>query len=240
MYKQKKVRENEDTNAYWRLKMVKVYIEWTYKTKKNDEVILTSDITTAKQALKIANDFMNTGRTKELFFYDEEDTKWSKKELEKLLQEVVEEPHDIEVYFDGGYEKESQNAGVGAVIYYSQNNKNFRIRSNNVLDQLESNNEAEYAAFWQALLQLEELGVQNIAVHFKGDSQVVLNQLSGEWPCFEDEFTKWLDRIEDKIKKLGIKPKYTFISRKENREADQLASQALQGISVSSHLNLSE
>ncbi|MFD1738444.1 ribonuclease H family protein [Bacillus salitolerans] len=217
-----------------------VYMEWTYKTTKNVEIVLTSDLVPAKQALIIANDFMKTGRTKELYFYDENDTKWSKKEFEKLLEEIVEEPHDIEVYFDGGYDVDSQKAGVGIVIYYSRNNQDFRIRSNNVLDQLDSNNEAEYAAFWEAVLQLEELGVQNISVHFKGDSQVVLNQLSGEWPCFEDEFTKWLDRIEEKIKNLGIKPKYSAISRKENKEADQLASQALQGIEVTSHLNLSE
>ena len=39
----------------------------------------------------------------------------------------------------------------------------------------------------------------------------------------------WLDRIEEKIKSLGIVPKYTAISRNDNKEADKLASQALEG-----------
>jgi ribonuclease HI len=218
---------------------VKVWIEWTYKTTKNITITLTSEIMPAKQALMVANDFLKTGRTKDLVFYDEQHTKWTKKEFEKLLEEIVEEPHDIEVFFDGGFDLDTKKAGAGVVIYYTRNNQNFRIRENTVLQELDSNNEAEYAAFWQAVLRLEELGVQNIGVQFKGDSQVVLNQLSGEWPCFEDEFNKWLDRIEEKVKQLGIHPKYTPISRKENKEADQLASQALQGTMVSSHLNLS-
>ncbi len=217
-----------------------VWIEWKYKTAKNIEVTLTTETMPAKKALLVSNDFLKTGRTKDIVFYDEQHTKWTKKEFEKLLSEVVEEPHNINVFFDGGYDVDAKKAGTGVVIYYSRNNQNFRIRENIMLQELESNNEAEYAAFWQAVLQLEELGVRNSTVQFKGDSQVVLNQLSGEWPCFEDEFTRWLDRIEEKLKQLGIRPKYSAISRKENKEADQLASQALQGIMVSSHLNLTE
>ncbi|MFZ3590914.1 ribonuclease H family protein [Bacillus sp. DJP31] len=217
-----------------------VWIEWTYKTTKNLEVTLTTETIPAIKALLISNDFLKTGRTKDLVFYDEQHIMWTKKEFEKLLAEVEEEPHNILVFFDGGYDIDSKKAGAGVVIYYSRNNKDFRIRENKVLQQLDSNNEAEYAAFWQAVLRLEELGVQNMSVQFKGDSQVVLNQLSGDWPCFEDEFTKWLDRIEDKIKHLGIRPKFTPISRKENKEADQLASQALEGTMVTSHLNLTE
>ncbi|MBM7663253.1 ribonuclease HI [Bacillus mesophilus] len=217
-----------------------VWIEWKYKTAKNLELTLTTEVMQAKKALLIAEDFMKTGRTKDLVFYDEQHTMWTKKEFEKLLKEVEEEPHHIEVFFDGGFDVQTKKAGAGVAIYYSRKNKDFRIRENSVLEELDNNNEAEYAAFWAGVLQLEALGVRNTSVHFKGDSQVVLNQLSGEWPCFEDEFNRWLDRIEEKLKELKIKPTYTAISRKENREADQLASQALQGVMVSSHLNRSE
>ncbi|WP_246941935.1 ribonuclease H family protein [Bacillus pinisoli] len=217
-----------------------VWIEWKYKTAKNIEITLTTETIPAKKALLIAEDFLKTGRTKDIVFYDEQHTMWTKKEFEKLLKEVEQEPHHIEVFFDGGFDVQLKKAGAGLAIYYTKNNQDYRIRENSVLDGLDNNNEAEYAALWQAVLRLEELGVRNIGVHFKGDSQVVLNQLSGEWPCFEDEFNRWLDRIEDKLKELGIKPTYTAISRKENREADQLATQALQGVMVSSHLNRSE
>ena len=103
---------------------------------------------------------------------------------------------------------------------------------------MESNNEAEYAAFWLLLQELEALGVHHIEVTFKGDSQVVLNQLSGDWPVYEDEFIRWIDRIEDKMKKLGIKPIYEPISRKLNKECDQLALQALNGVDIDSRLEM--
>lgn len=149
--------------------------------------------------------------------------------MKKLLTEIEEEPHDILVYFDGGYLKESNQAGLGAVIFFKQGKKKYRIRANERIDQMDSNNEAEYAAFYFALNILEDLGVHHLSCEFKGDSQVVLKQLEGEWPCYEQELNRWLDRIEEKIETLGIKPTYTVISRNENKDADKLATQALNG-----------
>jgi len=57
---------------------------------------------------------------------------------------------------------------------------------------------------------------------------VVLNQLSGEWPCYEESLNKWLDRIEQKLTEMKINAKYTPIGRNENKEADKLATQALE------------
>ena len=129
-------------------------------------------------------------------------------------------------------------SGLGVAIYYEQNQTYWRIRKNAVLQQLESNNEAEYAAFYEALMELENLGVHHQSCVFKGDSLVVLNQLSGEWPCYEEPLNRWIDRIEDKLKKLHLRPVYEPISRKDNQEADRLASQALNGEEISSKLQL--
>ena len=85
-------------------------------------------------------------------------------------------------YFDGGYEHDTLLAGLGAVIYFKQNNQSYRIRRNSRLQEIESNNEAEYAAFYYLIQELEELGVHHIPVTFRGDSQVVLNQLAGSGP----------------------------------------------------------
>ncbi|WP_102346494.1 ribonuclease H family protein [Bacillus sp. Marseille-P3661] len=219
---------------------MKVSIVWTYKTPKGLEVELGSDIMPAKQAILLAEDFERTGRAKEILFYDTSDQKWTKKELQKFLVGIETEPHDIVAYFDGGYDIETRMSGLGAAIYFTQNNKRYRIRKNEQIEQLESNNEAEYAAFWLVLQELENLGVHHIEVTFKGDSQVVLNQLSGEWPVYEQEFTRWIDRIEEKLKRLGIKPVFEPIPRKENRETDQLALQALNGVEISSRLELDE
>lgn len=209
-------------------------IEWHYKSSKYKQLIFTSDFTDANEALMIVGDLEKTGRTKEIFLLDEQQQKWTVKEAKKLLQEVQTEPHDIVAYFDGGYEHDTLLAGLGVVIYFKQNNNSYRIRRNSRLQEIESNNEAEYAAFYYLIQELEELGVHHIPVTFRGDSQVVLNQLAGEWPCFEEEFNRYLDRIEDKMQELGIRPVYEPISRKENEEADQLATQALQGIPIAS------
>ena len=93
-------------------------------------------------------------------------------------------------------------SGLGIAIYFEQNKKKWRIRKNTLLEQLDSNNEAEYAAFYEALKQLEELGVHHQSCVFKGDSLVVLNQLSGEWPCYEQQLNQWIDRIEAKLEKI--------------------------------------
>ncbi|TCL48081.1 ribonuclease HI [Thermolongibacillus altinsuensis] len=216
---------------------MKFMIEWTYVTPKKKEMVLTSDFVSAEEALILAEDFEKTGRVKEIIFYDERRIAWTKKELIKLLKELETEPHDIIAYFDGGFDRQTKKAGVGAVVYYKQNRQPFRLRANAQLQELQSNNEAEYAAFWFLVQQLEQLGVHHLPVTFRGDSHVVLNQLAGEWPAFADE-GGWLDRIEKKLKKLGIIPTYEPISRKENSEAHHLATQALNDIIIASTIQL--
>ncbi|MGM9927854.1 MAG: reverse transcriptase-like protein [Bacillus sp. (in: firmicutes)] len=217
---------------------MKVYISWKYKHPKKLSCPFHSDFLDAKEALMIAEDLERTGRVSSIEFYDEQDVVWQKKELTKLLTEIKEEPQDVTVYFDGGFLKEEGVSGLGIVIYYTQNNKHYRRRINKCLHELESSNESEYAAFYEALINLENMGVHHQTCEFKGDSQVVLNQLSGEWACFDDTLNKWCDRIEEKMKASNIHPKYTLIGRKENREADMLASQAIAGTEIDSELNV--
>jgi ribonuclease HI len=211
---------------------MKYSLEWNYKLKGNENVQCSSEWVTGEIALQIGEELEKSGKIKDLFFYDEMGTSWILKEMKKLLIEIEEDPHDIIVYFDGGFQKETNQAGLGAVIFFKQGKKKYRIRANERFDEMETNNEAEYAAFYYALTILEDLGVQQFSCEFKGDSQVVLKQLEGEWPCYEATLNLWIDRIEEKLKSLRIKPKYTAISRNENKEADKLATQALEGKAI--------
>lgn len=97
-----------------------------------------------------------------------------------------------------------------------------------------SNNEAEYAALHLGLKELELLGVHHMKVTILGDSLVVMKQLTDEWPVYDKQLERWLDRIEETIEALGLIPDYQPISRQQNKEADQLATQALQGIDIMS------
>lgn len=213
---------------------MKVKIELTYKTPKGTTARFVSDEMQAEAAILIAEDLERTKRAKELLFLDRHDSSWTIKEIKKYMEGIQTEPHNITVYFDGGFDLDTKKSGLGCVIYYEQNKKYYRMRKNALVDGLVTNNEAEYAAFHFCLQELELLDVHHLPVVFIGDSQVVLNQLSRDWPIYEEELNKWADRIETKMQQLGIEPEYELVSRKKNREADQLASQALKEIEITS------
>lgn len=209
-----------------------VVIEWTYKTPKGAGTILRSEEMPAAQALMLAEDMERTGRVKSLQFIDRQDTNWSIKELKAYLKEVDTEPHNITVYFDGGFDRATTQSGLGCAIYYEQNGKPYRLRKNAFSAELKSNNEAEYAALYLGLVELELLNAHHLPISIIGDSQVVINQLNGEWPALEKDLAGWADKIDAKLNELNLRPDYKFISRKENAEADRLATQALNGIDI--------
>lgn len=217
---------------------MKFQLEWKYKLKSKEMILFISDLLDGDLAIKAGEEIEKSGKAAELVFYDELGSSWTMKEMKKLTAQIEEEPHDVVVYFDGGFHKELNQAGLGAVIYYKQGKKKYRIRANQLFDEMETNNEAEYAALYFTLTILEELGVHHLPCQFIGDSQGVLKQLEGEWPCYEDVLNKWLDRIENKLKELGLEPRYTVVSRKENKEADKLASQALEGKMINSKMQI--
>lgn len=206
----------------------------TYQTPKGTEATFHSDEMSASKAILIAEDLERTGRIKHLTFIDNLENIWSLKEVKKYMEEIQTEAHHITVYFDGGFDLKTKKSGIGCAIYYEQNSKTFRLRKNALIKELATNNEAEYAALHLGIQELERLEVHHLPVRFVGDSKVVINQLNDEWPCYEAELSRWMDRIELHLKKLGIVPEYKMVSRKENREADHLASQALKEIDIRS------
>jgi ribonuclease HI len=219
-------------------KKMKYKLEWKYKLKGGEKIQFTSDFISGELAIQTGEELDKLGNTIDLILYDELGTSWTLKELKKLKTEIEEDPNEITVYFDGGFQKGTNQAGLGAVIFYKQGKKKYRIRANERIDEMETNNEAEYAALYYALNILEEMGVHHLPCEIRGDSQVVLKQLEGDWPCYEEVLNKWLDRIEEKIKSLGIVPRFTSIPRNDNKEADKLASQALEGKEIFSKTQL--
>ncbi|MFG6117137.1 ribonuclease H family protein [Halobacillus sp. MO56] len=217
---------------------MKVRIELTYQTPKGTKSEFSSEEMQAAQAILIAEDLERTGRVKEFTFIDSQDHTWSLKELKEYMKGIETEPHNITVYFDGGFDLQTKKSGLGCAIYYEQNGKSYRHRKNALVDELNTNNEAEYAALHLALQEMEFMGVHHMPVSIVGDSQVVINQLNGEWPCLEDELSKWADRVEVKMEQMGIQPEYKAVSRKRNREADRLATQALEDTEITSTMEL--
>ncbi|MEG0384958.1 MAG: reverse transcriptase-like protein [Solibacillus sp.] len=212
--------------------ILKLSIEWHYVSAKKQQTIFNSEPLPAAHVYTLVEDMQKTGRVKQVILTDAQDSTWTMKELKKYLTEMETEPQDVSVYFDGGFHREEQRAGLGAVIYFQQNAKSYRLRVNQQADYLVSNNEAEYAALYFALELFDELGVHHQEVAIFGDSQVVIKELNGEWAVTDNVLSKWADRIEHKLGQLGITPTYTHIDRAKNDEADQLANQALAGTAI--------
>jgi ribonuclease HI len=158
--------------------------------------------------------------------------------MKGYLKGIETEPHNITVYFDGGYSPATSSSGLGCVIYYEQSGKSYRLRRNAPAAELKSNNEAEYAALFLSLQELELLGVHHLPIRFIGDSKVVINQMGGDWPAMEADLARWADRIDKKMEKLGLQPEYELVPRRQNAEADQLATQALNGIDIAGVIEL--
>ncbi len=215
-----------------------ILIEWIYRTPKGAETVFRSEEMPAAQALLFAEDMERTGRAKNVAFIDRFDSMWTVKEMKGYLKGIETEPHNITVYFDGGFDRETSKSGLGCVIYYEQSGKSYRLRRNAPSAELVSNNEAEYAALYLSLQELELLNVHHLPVRLIGDSQVVINQLTGEWPALEKGLSDWADRIDEKLKDLGIQPEYELVKRKLNSEADRLATQALNGISITATIEM--
>ncbi|NEU29204.1 reverse transcriptase-like protein [bacterium LRH843] len=214
-----------------------IRIEWTFQPLKSKQTyFMKSEFMRFDDALVLLSDLEKTGRLKEAIFIDEHDSTWTKKELQRYLKQFETEPHEVTAYIDGGYDTRSKKAGIGVAIYYKQHHKRWRIRFNDSLELLEDNNEAEYAALYKLIQQLELIGVHHQKVTIYLDSLVVCNQAAGEWPCFEEHYLRWLDRIDELANKIGLKLQYDQIDRALNKEADQLATQALKGIMIESKL----
>ena len=217
---------------------MKVRIDWTYKSPKDKVLKFLSEELEATDAIQISVDLDRTGRTKRLQFVDRHNSNWSLKELKNYVTEIETEPHDVIVYYDGGFDRHSKRAGLGCVIYYKQSGKDYRLRKNSAIDELESNNEAEYAALSMAIQELELLGVHHLPVRFIGDSRILVNQMSGEWAVPEQVLARWADRIDQRLEKIGVHPEYEFVPRKENAEADRLATQALNYTAIESLVDI--
>lgn len=217
---------------------MKYKIKMIYKGAKTIHLPLESEWIDERNIDVLIFDFQKTGRITDIAIMDEMGREWNRKEFAKLQKKLEDEPTNPILYFDGGFDLQSKEAGIGIVIYYQKGENQFRYRANAKLEALESNNEAEYAALYNALLFLQEQSFNNLPIVIRGDSQGVLKQLEGEWPCYEKSLNAWLDKIEEKIKELGLHPNFEVISRKENKEADALATQALQNTIIHSHLKM--
>ena len=87
-----------------------------------------------------------------------------------------------------------------------------------------TNNIAEYYALLMLSKCIPNYIKEKEGIVIRGDSRLVINQVSGKWKVNEDRFYYYIDKIRENLKGLSVV--YLWIPREENEVADELAMRA--------------
>ena len=123
--------------------------------------------------------------------------------------------------FDGGSRGNPGVGGAGAVLYKNDNeewSKTFYLGEN------VTNNQAEYKGLIGGLKHVSTLDLPNLLV--EGDSNLVINQVSGTWRVKNDGLKILHHEVQEFINKIKD-IRFQHIPRNENKRADQLANEAM-------------
>jgi len=134
----------------------------------------------------------------------------------------------IEVYFDGACAPNPYGRiGYGAIIFNDgkivyEISKEYKCGS----DVKTTNNMAEYCAAYAALKYLIYKNWQQLPIIFRGDSQLVINQLSGKWQIGKGAYTDIACRTKDLIQHFS-RIQFEWLPREFNGLADKLSWKAI-------------
>jgi ribonuclease HI len=123
--------------------------------------------------------------------------------------------------FDGCSKGNPGLGGAGAVIYYNNDeiwSGTFFVGEN------ATNNHAEYAGLILGLQQAIELDIKTLLV--KGDSQLVLNHMTGVYKCKSPNLIELYNRAKE-LERSFDKISYEHVLRNFNKRADELSNIAV-------------
>ena len=131
----------------------------------------------------------------------------------------------LSIYTDGGARGNPGPAAVGFVI--KSTNNQLIVEEGQLIGEA-TNNTAEYKAIITALNWLEEneSKVTSTATFFL-DSNLVVNQLGGNFKIKKQHLSQLAQEIHSKLHDLGITATFKYIPRDKNYRADYLLYQAL-------------
>jgi len=141
-----------------------------------------------------------------------------KKEMQKLI-----------TYTDGGSRGNPGPAALGVVI---QNEKGQTLKSYGEALGVRTNNEAEYMAVISALKKIKQLygkeKIAGMAIEMRMDSELVARQLSGEYKIETEKLFPLFIAIHNLQIDFG-KLVFRHVPREQNRDADRMVNEALDG-----------
>lgn len=121
-------------------------------------------------------------------------------------------------------------ACYGFTIQEKKNNRIYQIYEEGGIafepfSKESSNNVAEYVALIKLLEWLLAQGYSKFSVFIQGDSQLIINQLSGKYKVKSEKLKIYFDKTKILIKKFE-NLQIEWITRENNNEADYLANKA--------------
>lgn len=128
--------------------------------------------------------------------------------------------------FDGGRRPSVNMAAYGFTLKDAEDN--LLMRSGQAIGN-ETHNVAEYRGLIAGLSCAAELGINDLQV--RGDSKVVIFQMSGEWKVKAKHLAALRDEATGVASRIG-KVEYIWNRRDENFDADELVNLALDGNDV--------
>jgi ribonuclease HI len=138
------------------------------------------------------------------------------------VQPTALEKNTFILNFDGCSKGNPGLSGAGAVIY----NNNIEVWAGySFVDTSATNNQAEYTGLIIGLKYAVDNQIQDLLV--QGDSQLVINQMTGKYKCNADKLVvlyKTAKALEKQIKNV----QYAHVLRKFNARADELSNMAVQ------------
>ncbi len=130
----------------------------------------------------------------------------------------------ITIYTDGGSRNNPGPAGAGVVIV-DENEKVLKEASKYLGER--TNNWAEYEAVILGFEEAKKLGLKERDIEFKLDSQLVAEQLSGNYQIKEPTLFEQFVKVHNFQVKDFKHITFNYIPREENTAADRLANEAM-------------
>lgn len=133
------------------------------------------------------------------------------------------------IYTDGGARGNPGPAAIGVVFY---NEQQQTIKEYAECIGVATNNEAEYRAVILALKKAKPLlgkeKIKQVEIDFKLDSELVVRQLNHQYKIEGENMQKLFIIIWNLLIEFG-KVSFAHIPREQNKEADRLLNEALDG-----------
>jgi ribonuclease HI/deoxyadenosine/deoxycytidine kinase len=141
-------------------------------------------------------------------------------------QDSNEDKKEYTLYFDGASRGNPGHSGLGFLVY---KNNNEIYKCCKYIGEKYTNNFAEYMAVYEGLKWCFENKINNLSI--KGDSQLVIKQLKGEYKVNSENLQELYDNCS-KLLKLFDNYELYHIDRKLNSRADKLANISIDSLST--------